>query len=72
LKIEKTNKKYKSTTEKKRREKLFKEEDMMMVYLRKERIPTKRVTTKQLYHDRNSRISSFGEGGTDVGKESRQ
>ena len=39
LKIEKTNKKYKVTAEKKRREKLFEEEDMM-IYFKKERIPT--------------------------------
>jgi len=48
LKIEKTNKKYKTTTDKKRRKKLFKEEDMM-VYLRRERISNERVPTKQLY-----------------------
>ena len=40
LKIEKTNKKYKAATDKKRREKLFEEEDMMTVYLRRDRIPT--------------------------------
>ena len=32
MKIEKCNKKYKTVVEKKRKEKLFKEEDMMMVY----------------------------------------
>jgi len=39
LKTKKFNK-YKTTTDKKRREKLFKEEYMMMVYLRRERITT--------------------------------
>ena len=39
-KIEKTNKKYKATAEKKRREKLFEKEDTVMVYLRRERTPT--------------------------------
>ena len=38
LKIEKTNKKYKTTVDKKRREELFEEEVMMMICLRKERI----------------------------------
>jgi len=51
LKIEKTNKKYKATTDKKRREKLFKKEDMMMVYLKRERIPTERVPIEQLNPD---------------------
>ena len=67
LKIEKTNKKYKAAADKKRQEKLFEEEDMMMVYLRRKRIPTERVPTKQRNPDRNSRTSSFEEGGTDVG-----
>jgi len=40
LKIEKSNKNYKATTDNKMREKLFEEKDMMMVYLRKERILT--------------------------------
>ena len=38
--FDKANKKYKVTADKKRREKLFEEKDMVMVYLRKERIPT--------------------------------
>ena len=32
--------KYNETTDKKRREKVFKEENMVMVYLRREKIPT--------------------------------
>ena len=36
----KSNKKYKAIADKKRREKLFEEKDMIMIYLRKERIPT--------------------------------
>jgi len=48
LKIEKFNKKYKTAADKKRREKLFEKEDMMIVYLRREKISTKRVPTKQL------------------------
>ena len=51
LKIEKSNKKYKITADKKRREKLFEEEDMMMVYLSREIIPSERVPTEQLYQD---------------------
>jgi len=39
-KLEKFNARYKTATDKKRREKVFEEGDMMMVYLRKERIPT--------------------------------
>ena len=38
MKIEKSNKKYKIAAEIKRRKQLFEEEDMMMVYLRRERI----------------------------------
>ena len=38
LKLEKTNAKYKATVYKKRREKLFEEGDIVMVYLRRERI----------------------------------
>ena len=72
LKIEKTNKMYKTTAEKKRREKFFEEEDMMMVYLRRERIPTKSVPTEQLNPDWNLRTSFFEEGGTDAGRELRQ
>ena len=41
LKIEKINKKYKETADKKRQEKPFEEKDMTMVYLRKERIQLK-------------------------------
>jgi len=41
LKLDKSNAKYKKTTDKKRREKLFEEEDIVMVYLRRERIPTR-------------------------------
>ena len=33
----------------------------------KRKNPNLRVPTKQLYPDRNSRASSFEEGGTDVG-----
>ena len=40
LKIEKSDKKYKAIVEKKRREKLFEEEDMMMINLRRKRILT--------------------------------
>jgi len=40
LKNEKTNKKYKATTDKKRRDKLFEKEDTVMPYLRRERTPT--------------------------------
>ena len=38
--VENSNKKYKTAADKKRQEKLFEEEDVMMIYLRKERIPT--------------------------------
>jgi len=38
LKLEKSNARYKAATDKKRREKVFEEGDMIMVYLRKERI----------------------------------
>jgi len=38
LKLEKSNAKYKATTDKKRCEKIFCEWDMVMVYLRRERI----------------------------------
>ena len=37
--VDKSNKEYKVTADKKRREKLVEEKDMMMVYLRKGRIP---------------------------------
>ena len=72
LKIEKTNKKYKATADKKRREKLFEKEDIMIMYLRRERISTKRIPTEQLNPDWNSRTSFFEERGTDVGRELRQ
>ena len=39
LKLEESNARYKVATDKKRREKIFKEGDMMMVYLRRERSP---------------------------------
>ena len=39
LKLEKFNARYKAAADKKRREKVFEEGDMVMVYLRKERIP---------------------------------
>ena len=39
LKLEKSNIKYKTTTDKKRREKVFEEGDIVMMYLRRERIP---------------------------------
>jgi len=39
LKLEKSNAQYKAAINKKRREKVFKERDMVMVYLRRERIP---------------------------------
>ena len=51
LNIEKSNNKYVATADKKRREKLFEEEDIMIVYLRRERILTERVPTEQLYPD---------------------
>ena len=70
LKIEKTNKKYKTMADKKRQEKLFKEEDIMMAYLREKRIPIERVPIEKLNPD--SKTSSFEEGGTDVGRELRQ
>jgi len=38
LKLEKSNAKYKKTTDKKRREKIFCKGDMVIVYLRKKRI----------------------------------
>jgi len=38
--FDKSNKKYKVTADKKRWEKLFEEKNMMMVYLRRGRIPT--------------------------------
>jgi len=37
--MEKSNVKYKATADKRRREKVFEEGDMVMVYLRKEKIP---------------------------------
>jgi len=37
--LEKSNVKYKATADKRRREKVFEEGDMVMVYLRKEKIP---------------------------------
>jgi len=49
--VEKSNKKYKTTADKKRREKLYEEEDMMKVYLRRERTLVERVPTEQLYPD---------------------
>ena len=67
LKIEKANKKYKATTDKKRREKHFEKDNMMTIYLCREIIPAVRVPTKQLHPDKNSRTSSFEERGTDVG-----
>jgi len=67
LKIEKTYKKYKTTTDKKRREKLFEKEDMMTIYLSREIIPAIRVPAKQLHPDKNSRMSSFEERGTNIG-----
>jgi len=65
--VEKSIMKYNVAADKKRREKLFEEEDMMMVYLRREAIPVKRVPTEQPYLDWNLRMSSYEEGGTDVG-----
>ena len=38
VRFEKSNTKYKAAADKRRREKVFKEEGMVMVYLRKERI----------------------------------
>ena len=70
--MEKSNKKYKAAADKKRGEKLFKEEDMMMVYLRREKILVERVPTEQPYPDWNSRTSSFEERGTDVRRKPRQ
>ena len=64
--MEKTNKKYKTVVDKKRREKIFEEGDMVMVYLRRERILAEIVPTENLYPDWNSRTSSFEEGGIDV------
>jgi len=49
--VEKSNKKYKTTSDKKRREEFFEEENMKIVYLRRERIPTKRVPIEQLNPD---------------------
>ena len=66
--MKKSNKKYKVAADKKRRDKLFEEEDMMIVYLRRERISAERVSFKQLYPDWNSKTSSFEEGGTDIGR----
>ena len=40
MRLEKSNARYKAAADKKRREKVFEEGDMVMVYLRKERIPT--------------------------------
>ena len=40
VEFDKSNKKYKAITDRKRQEKLFEEKDMMMVYLRRERIST--------------------------------
>ena len=37
--LEKFNARYKTTTDKRRRENVYEEGDMVMVYLRKERIP---------------------------------
>jgi len=40
VEFDKFNKKYKATADKKRRAKFFEEKDMMMVYLRRGKIPT--------------------------------
>jgi len=56
--MEKHNKKYKIAVDKKRQEKLFEEENMMMMYLRIEGIPAERVITEQLYPVWNSMTSS--------------
>ena len=56
---EKYNKKYKITADKKRQKEFFEEENMMMVYLMRERILAESVPTKQLYPDWNSRMSSL-------------
>ena len=68
--MEKSNKKYNATADKKRKEKLFEEEDMMM-HLSREIIPAERVPTEQIYQDWNSRMSSFEEGGTDIGRQKK-
>jgi len=44
--VEKFKKKYKTAVDKKRREKLFEEEDMMKMYLRREKISVERVPTE--------------------------
>ena len=64
--LRKSNKKYKTTADKKRREKFF-EEDMMKVYLRRERISAERIPTEQLYPDLNLRVSFFLKRETDIG-----
>ena len=38
MRLEKSNARYKAAVDKRRREKVFKEGDMVMIYLRKERI----------------------------------
>ena len=51
LKLEKFNVRYKAASDKKRRENVFEEGDMIMVYLRKERIPAgfyKQVESKEV------------------------
>ena len=44
--VEKSSKKYKTTAGKKRREKLFEEKNMIMLYLKRERISAERVPTE--------------------------
>ena len=47
--VEKSNKKYKATTDKKKLGEFFEKEDMKIVYLGRERISTERVSTRKLY-----------------------
>ena len=63
--VEKSNKKYKETTDKKKLEEFFEEKDMKIVYLGREGITTERVSTMQLYPNWNLRTSSFEERGID-------
>jgi len=51
------------------REKLFEEKDIMMVYLRRGRIPI--LESLSSSYDRNSRTSSIEERGIDVGRKTR-
>ena len=65
LKLEKTNAKYKATTDKKKRKKL-EERDMTMSKTFNVADICEYHPTKQLYSYYNSRTSSFEEGATDI------